>query len=152
MAWPFKPAAAFRTPSMTGANPSSSAPFPHGDERLLLWRCAEQRDLGIDLVKVAHDRGNLADRSAVIEHEGRDNRAGIDGSIDIRKLFFRAEIDGRQFDVEILFGDQDSHAAGIGRAAGMIEFQGSSPLRFRVQDPGRRPLGWSPGLRPSWPG
>src|ERR1700724_1483569 len=99
MARPFKPAAAFRTPSMTEATPSSSA------------------------------------RGALIEHEGWDNLAGIDGSIGIRKLFLRAEVDGRQFDVEALLGDQDSHAAGIGRAAGMIECQRPSPIRFREKDP-----------------
>jgi hypothetical protein len=42
--------------------------------------------------------GTSPDRCAVIEHKSRDNRAGIDGSIGIRKLFLCAEIDGRQFD------------------------------------------------------
>jgi hypothetical protein len=81
----------------------------------------------------------------------RPETAGIDGSIGIRKLFLRAEVDRRQFDVEALLGDQDSHAAGIGRAAGMIEFQGSSPVRFRVKDPRQHLVGWLPGLRLGWP-
>ena len=145
MAWPFKPAAAFRTPSMTGANPSSSARRSHMViERLLLWRRAEQGDLGIGLVKVAHDRGNLADCSAVIEHKGRDNRAWIDGSIGIRKLFLRAEIDGRQFDVEALSAIRIARD-GNWASRWNDRVSRSSPLRVRVQDPHRRPLGWSPG-------
>src|ERR1700686_2160281 len=39
----------------------------------------------------------------------------------------------------------------IGRAAGMIEFLGSSPIRFRAKDPTQRLVGWLRGLGLGWP-
>src|SRR5580658_10999758 len=103
MARPFNRAAAFRTPSITAANPSSSARRSHiAMSAFPFWSRAEQWNFGICLVEVAHDRGNFPDHCAIVEHESRDHQTGIDGSVGVRELFLCAKVDRLQLDIEPL--------------------------------------------------
>jgi hypothetical protein len=52
---------------------------------------AEQRFFGKGLVEVAHDRRDFADGGAVLQYQGWDYTARIDGPIYVRVLFALAQ-------------------------------------------------------------
>jgi hypothetical protein len=103
------------------------AAIPHADACPVLWRGAEQRHLRIDVVEVALDDRDFADCRTVVEHQCRHDEARIDRAIGIGKLLLGAEVDGDEFDVEPLLGDQDSDAPGVGRAIGLGKFHDLCP-------------------------
>src|SRR6266446_3072078 len=55
-----------------------NAPFPHRDQRLGLRRRSEQRRFGIDFLEITQDGWHFADRSAVLQHQGRNDAARVD--------------------------------------------------------------------------
>jgi hypothetical protein len=108
---------------------------------LLLGRAPEERGLRVERLQVAADRHRLCDVAAVVELEHGEATEGVDALEELgAAVGARHDVDGLERDLESLLGEEEVHAARIGRPGIGIELHGAGLVRRAARDqPPRAP-------------
>ena len=97
-------------------------PFGGGDGGLGLRVRAEQRRLGVLGLEVRADGHRLVDHGAVVEHEGGQQAARIDGAELGAEILPAWDVHLFGLHLDALFGEEDAYPARVRRHLEVVEF------------------------------
>ena len=105
------------------------------DDRLGLRVRAHQVGLGVAFLEIAADGHGFVDHRAVVQHQGGQHAARVDGAELRAEVLARRDVHLHGFDLDALLGQENAHPARVRRHLEVVEFHRCFPrvLELRTQ-------------------